>query len=371
MIGHCGHAVETPDEWETPDEKVRTIRQGENDMITRRRFSTIATGALLGAAGSTVSWNAEAADAEFAYKFATTAPADDPVSVHAQKVADRVKEATNGRMVIQVFPYGQLGTDSSLLSSVRSGAVEFINASDNLLSNVTAVSAVSAVGFAFRDYEEAWKSLDGDLGTLVRGNLGKFGITLMDRVWDSGFRQVYTATKPIDSVNDLAGLKIRVPVTPIVFSMFKGMGATPISINFNEVYSALQAHLADAMETALIAFLNGKFYEVQKYCSLTNHSWSGYWIAANAAAFNRLPKDLQDTVRSVMNETADEERQHSKKENLSTAERLKQHSIAINAPTDTQSFRESLRKNGYYQFWEQKIGPEAWAALEKYSGKLT
>lgn len=340
-------------------------------MFTRRSFNRTAMSTSLGAAATLVMPRTRAfADAEFRYKFATTVSTDDPISIYAQKAADRIKDETKGRLVIDVFPNGQLGNDSTLLSNVRSGSVEFINGSDNTMSVLTPVSAISNVAFAYKDYETAWKSVDEGLGPIVSRELAKAGITVMDKIWDSGMREVYTSSKQINSAADFAGMKVRVPVTPITYSAFKDMGASPTSVNFNEVYSALQTHLVDGMETALVAFLHAKLYEVQKYCTLTNHAWSGYWIAANSAAINKLPKDLQDIVRRVFNDTADEERQASKKANLDAADELKKLGMTVNAPSDPASFRDRLAKAGYYKNWEQKFGNEAWSVLEKFAGKL-
>lgn len=339
-------------------------------MLTRRKFSHLAAGASLGGASLLGTRKASSADAEFNYKFACSVGTDDPVTIYAQKVADRIKDETKGRLVIQIFANSQLGTENVVLSALRSGGVEFSTAPSNTLGNLTLMSQVSDIGFAYRDYETAWKSLDGDLGKIVRSEVAKFGITLMDKVWDSGFRQTYTSAKPLNSASDFNGLKIRVPVAPISFSIFKGMGAAPVSIGFAEVYSALQTHLADGMETAPIAFLNAKLFEVQKIVNVTNHQWGNYWIACNTAALNRLPPDIQKIVVTAFNEGADQQRQFNKKENIGAVDALKQKGMTVVTPSDPQSFRDALKKSGYYASWKEKFGNEAWTTLEKYSGSL-
>src|SRR5918912_2743021 len=105
------------------------------------------------------------------------------------------------------------------------------------------------------------------------------------KIWDNGFRQITTSTKPIQTPDDLKNFKIRVPPSPLWTSMFKALGAGPTTINFNEVYSALQTKVADGQENPLAIIDTAKLYEVQKYCSLTNHQWAGYHVAFNTAAW--------------------------------------------------------------------------------------
>ena len=111
----------------------------------------------------------------------------------------------------------------------------------------------------------------------------------MEKIWDNGFRQTTTSTKPIVTPGRLRGMKLRVPPSPLWTSMFKAFDAAPASINFNEVYSALQTKIVDGQENPLAIISTAKLYEVQKYCSLTNHMWDGFWFLANQRAWEALP----------------------------------------------------------------------------------
>src|SRR6202012_4348016 len=105
-----------------------------------------------------------------------------------------------------------------------------------------------------------------------------------------------------------AGFKLRVPVSPLWTSMFKAFGSAPASINFAEVYSALQTKIVEGEENPLAIIQSGKLYEVQKYCSMTNHMWDGFHFLANAKAFADLPKPMQDLVRQSFDKSALDER---------------------------------------------------------------
>ena len=140
------------------------------------------------------------------------------------------------------------------------------------------------VGFVWKDYTTLWSALDGHLRDLLRGQIRKAGLEVMDNVWDNVFREVITGTKPVQVPEDLKGRKIRVPISALWTSLFQSLGASPTSINFSEVYSALQTHVVDGQENPPAIISAAKLYEVQKYCSLTNHMWHGWWFL-----MNRLP----------------------------------------------------------------------------------
>ena len=158
-------------------------------------------------------------------------------------------------------------------------------------------ASINGIGFAFPDYDTVWKAMDGELGAYVRGEITKANLVVMDKIWDNGFRQTTSSTKPINGPDDFKGFKIRVPVSPLWTSMFKAFDAAPASINFSEVYSALQTKIVEGQENPLAIISTAKLYEVQKYCSLTNHMWDGFWFLANRRAWEKLPEDVQDHRR--------------------------------------------------------------------------
>jgi tripartite ATP-independent transporter DctP family solute receptor len=188
-------------------------------------------------------------------------------------------------------------------------------------------------------------------------------------MWDNGFRQTTTSGKAIESAKDLAGLKIRVPVSPLSISMFKGLGASPTSLQFSEVYSALQTKIVDAQENPLPIIQVAKLYEVQKFCSLTNHIWDGFWFIGNGRAWNRLPKDLQAIAARAINEAGVKQREDIKKLNDSVQADLAAKGLTFNRPA-ADSFRAQLRQAGFYAEWRDKFGAEPWGLLEAAVGKL-
>ncbi len=310
-----------------------------------------------------------ASAAEFTYKFAHNTATTHPLNVRALEAAAKIKEGTSGRVEIQVFPNSQLGSDTDTLGQVRSGGVEFFTLSGLILSTLVPNAAINGVGFAFKDYGQVWPAMDGALGAHVRAETAKRGLYAMSKCWDNGYRQITTSTKPIKTPEDLNGFKIRVPPAPLWTSMFKAFGASPTSINFNEVYSALQTRICDGQENPLAIIDSGKLYEVQKYLSVTNHMWDGFWLLANKRAWEALPADLRGVVEREFDAAGLLERQDIAKLNASLQDSLKSKGLQF-TDVDASAFRAALKKAGFYSEWREKFGPEAWGALEGAVGSL-
>jgi tripartite ATP-independent transporter DctP family solute receptor len=188
-------------------------------------------------------------------------------------------------------------------------------------------------------------------------------------MWDNGFRQMTSSKGPVQTAKDMDGLKIRVPVSPLSISMFKGLGASPTSLQFSEVYSALQTKIVDAQENPLPIIQVAKLYEVQKNCSLSNHIWDGFWFIANGRMWESLPADLKTVVSTAINDAGVKQREDIKKLNETLQSDLAGKGLAFNK-TNPDSFRAKLREAGFYSEWKGRFGDEAWGLLEQSVGKL-
>ena len=307
--------------------------------------------------------------AEFNYKYANNSPMTHPLNIRTTEAAARVLEKTGGKVEIKVFPNNQLGSDTDMLSQLRSGALEFFTLSGLILSTLVPVASINGVGFAFKDYGQVWPAMDGALGTMVRNEIGKRGLYAFSKMYDNGYRQITSATKPIKTPEDLSGFKIRVPASPLWTSLFKAFGASPTTINFNEVYSALQTHVVDGQENPLALIDTAKLYEVQKYVAITNHMWDGFWMLANKRAFDAMPANLREIVEAEFNAGAIAERADLATMNNTVAATLKGKGLQF-VDTDATAFRAALKKAGFYEEWRGKFGPEAWGVLEQAVGSL-
>jgi TRAP-type transport system periplasmic protein len=308
----------------------------------------------------------------FKLKFANNVPMTHPTNIRARAMAKAIKEETDGAVEITVFPSNQLGSDTDTLAQLRSGAIDMFTLSPMILGTLIPAVQISAIGFAFKDYDTVWSAMDGDLGAHVRAQIKKAETFFaFDTMWDNGYR-VTTTNKtvgPVDSPDKLVGLKLRVPPSPIIMSMFKAFGAAPTSINFTETYSALQTGIVVGQENPLTILNSTKLYEVQKYCSLTNHVWDGFWMLGNSKRFESMPADLLSIVHKHVNLAAMAQRDDLAKLSADIRDTLKTKGLEI-VEAAPAPFRAKLSEAKYYTDWRESFGPEAWAILEKYCGTL-
>jgi tripartite ATP-independent transporter DctP family solute receptor len=212
--------------------------------------------------------------------------------------------------------------------------------------------------------------MDGGLGAYIRAQIDKAGLHAMDKAWDNGFRQITSSTKPIKTPDDLKGFKIRVPPSPLWTSMFKAFDAAPTSINFSEVYSALQTKVVEGQENPLAVIFFAKLFEVQKYLSQTNHMWDGFWFLANGKAWQGLPADVREVIAKNLDQSAVDQREDVKKANDTLQADLTSKGMEF-IKVDPAPFRAKLQAAGFYKEWRGKYGDEAWAVLEKFTGPIS
>src|ERR1700749_205475 len=167
-------------------------------------------------AATILHWPANAA--EFSYKLGASAPMEHPAMARSQEAANKIKQDSNGRLEITLYPNSVLGGDTAMIAQAISGALEMYNLPIDLLAPRNPVCGIPGVGFAFPDYAHVWAAMDGDFGNMLRAAAEEIGLYCLDKGYDHGFRQITTRTKAIMSPDDLKGFKIRLPVAPYLIS---------------------------------------------------------------------------------------------------------------------------------------------------------
>jgi tripartite ATP-independent transporter DctP family solute receptor len=306
--------------------------------------------------------------ADFVFKVGSGLLADHPTTIRFNEAATNIARDSNGRMELRVFPGGQLGGEADMLNQVRSGAIEIFPIGGLVISSVVPMAALDGTGFAFKDYGQVWAAMDGELGAFIRAAIMEQSpLYVTSKIWDLGFRQITNSVRPINSLNDLSGMKIRVPSAAAYIDLFKALGASPVDMQYPEVYTALQTHIVDGQENPLALIATSRFYEVQKYCAMTNHMWNGFWCLVNARAWRRLPSDLQEIAEKNINAAGLAQRQDLANLEATYHDTMAKAGIAFNKP-ETDSFRARLRSSGYYAEARRKLGEKAWALLEAAGG---
>jgi len=333
-------------------------------MLTlKRRHVVMGTAAI----ASTFPFIRRAQAETITFKVATGLAPDHPTNIRLGGAAKRVLAESKGRLRFLLFPNNQLGGEEDLLHQVYSGAVQIYLIGGLVISSIVPMAALDGTGFAFKSYDQVWPAMDGKLGSFIRAAIMKSGLYVTEKIWDLGFREITSSTHPIRTVQDLSGFTIRVPAGNAYNQLFQALGAAPETLQYPEVYSALQTGIVDGQENPVGLIVTSKFYEVQKYCSFTNHMWQGFWCLVNQKAWDSLPADLQQIAERNLDQSGLAQRQDLARLNDSYIKTLKTAGIIMN-DVDSAPFREKLKASGYYTNVRKKLGEEAWSLLEEASG---
>jgi TRAP-type transport system periplasmic protein len=331
---------------------------------TRREFtqSLVAAGGMLLTRG--------APDAPFALRQYHNQPIESPLHKRLVEMWAAVKTETGGRVDVQIFPENNhfKEGDPDPFGMLLRGELDFYTNSGNGLASVVPAANIQATPFAFRTPEQVYSAMDGDLGDYLRDELMAKGVYAVPKgTFENGFHQITCATRPIRTADDMKGLKIRAPGSAVYQEFWKALGAVPVSMNINNLYQGLKDGTAEAQEDPLDIAELFKLYEVQKYMSMTNHSWSGYNLLANLKLWQRLPGDVQDSIRRNTAKFTRLQRADTDTLNNTLRAELIQKGMVFNDP-DIPSFR--VRLGTFYEHWKDSVGQKAWNLLESQVGKL-
>jgi TRAP-type transport system periplasmic protein len=302
----------------------------------------------------------------FHYRLGLNQPADSPTVRRITEMAEAIRQETDGEFLLEVFPESRLGPDPKMFADLRSGALEFFMAGATL-GEVAPTSALPLLPFAFRDSKAVFAALDGALGDQIRSELAQNGIHAFGHSLQNGFHHLTTSTRPIHTVADLAGLKIRSPGGAIARDFFEAFGAEAGYVPFNQMYDALKSRSFDGQSDPLGVVLSLKLYEVQTYLCQTAHWWSGFTLLASSAAWDALPPELRAIVARNAEKFALLQREDIEQVNAAGAEELARRGMKVNT-ADTASFRAKL--GNFYARWREKAGPKNWHLLECYAGEI-
>jgi TRAP-type transport system periplasmic protein len=335
---------------------------------SRRRL--LGTGAALGAWASIGFLRYPGDAAEFSYKLANDQPQTHPMTSNSLAAAEKVRDASGGQIEIRVFPNSMLGGDPQMLSQTRSGAIELLQLGNNIAATAIPAAALEGIPFVFHSADDLMRVARGPLGSYIGDLAQKIGLYRFSGGWYGGAFEIQNSLRPIDAPADLRGLKIRVPPGPLDVATFKAFDASPTVMTLGDVYVSLQTHLVDGIEVPLATVENFKFYELVKYVSMTNHSYLNYMMFANADAWQRLPKRLQDIVEREFDAASVSATKGMVATETTIEATLRSRGLTFNRPA-IEPFRQVIRAAGLYAQWRDAYDPEGWKILEKAVGKLT
>jgi tripartite ATP-independent transporter DctP family solute receptor len=248
---------------------------------------------------------------EHTFRFATAGAVGHPIVTGGEKWAELVKQKSGGKMTVKVFANGVLGGDVQVLSAVQGGTVDFTSMNSGILQSQLKEFAVLDFPFLFNDGKEADAILDGPFGKKLTDLLPAKGLVQL-AFWELGFRQMTNSKHLINKVEDIAGLKIRVIQSPIYIDTFNTLGANAVPMPFTELYTAMEQKVIDGEENPFSVIESSKFYEVQKFLTITNHIYNPQSLLASKKTWDKLTKDEQNILMSTAIEAQKFERQHAR-----------------------------------------------------------
>lgn len=275
------------------------------------------------------------------FRFATEHPPNTPVSKSMAYFADLIKEKSGGSVEIRLYYSGQLGGHKEILEQMRMGTLDIVHVSTAHLASYVPEFDVYAMPFLFRNTNHYWNVLRGEIGQNLFAKLPPHNIRGL-AYYDAGSRSFYVKERPINSPKDLQGLKVRVMGTPVMLETMWAMGASPVSVSFSEVYSALQSGVIDGAENNPPSVLNMKHYEVTKYFSLTEHISIPDAAVMNAKLFDSLSPELQQLILEAAAEMESFQIETWNKDDEAALETIRQAGVNINSP-DKGPFIEAVR----------------------------
>ena len=257
--------------------------------------------------------------------------------------AEEVEKASGGKMKIRAVGAAALGSDAQMQQALIGGAQEMMVGSTATLVGITKEMAIWDTPFLFNNAKEADVVLDGPVGQKVMDKLQDKGLVGLV-YWENGFRNLTNNKRAVAKLEDLDSIKLRVMPNPVFLDSFKTLGANAIPLSFSELFTALETKAVDGQENPYNTILSSKFYEVQKYLTVTNHVYSPWIVTVSKKYWDGLSKDEQKVLMDAAKKSRDFERQDTRAEAAKALADLKAKGMLVNelSPAETNRMREKL-----------------------------
>ncbi|MBO8163599.1 MAG: DctP family TRAP transporter solute-binding subunit [Brevibacillus sp.] len=279
---------------------------------------------------------------------------------HYQKGLEKFKELvsskTNGTVEIEIFPNGSLGGERDMVEGLNVGSVDMVLTSTGPMSGFVPEVTVVDLPFLFKSAEHAHKVLDGEIGQQLLEKVdAQLGVKSL-AWWENGFRNVTNNKRPIEKPEDLKGLKIRTMENDIHMDAFNALGAQPTPMSFTELFTALQQGVIDGEENPVPIIMTSRFYEVQKYLTMTRHFYSPSLLLVSKAKFDSLTPEQQKALEEAALEAAKYERQVVQEMDNEYLSQLKEKGMEIIENPDIEPFVQAVQP--VYEKYEAQFGKD-------------
>ncbi|WP_068311995.1 sialic acid TRAP transporter substrate-binding protein SiaP [Polycladidibacter hongkongensis] len=273
---------------------------------------------------------------------------------------ENLEKVSGGEMTVKIFPSSQLGAFKAMVSQVQAGALDMVMTGYPDMSYIIPELKLIGAPYVVSDYAHLKELINGEFGKEMDKKFGEKGIKVLD-VWYYGTRQT-TSNKPINSIDDMKGLRLRTPNVPFLIAYAKNTGASPAPVAFAEVYLALQTNAVDAEENPLPTIEAMKFYEVQKYIAMTNHFVASSAIQIGTKAWDGLSAQEQKWVNEAVLAGGKVSNDLTFKAEKELVSKFKERGLTITYP-DTAPFQAAMKP--YYDELEATFGEGSVTSLLK------
>ena len=260
---------------------------------------------------------------------------DHPQGKGVKRFTELVAKKTGGKVNINSFSASQLGSDTEVAADARAGTLDIAAVSSAPLVSVQKEFALFDLPFLFANEHQADAVVDGPIGQAILDRLADKNLVGLC-YWENGFRNMTNNVRPITKLEDLKGLKVRTMQNQVYMDSFNSLGATAVPLPFPSVYLALASHTVDGEENPYTIILSNKFYEVQKYLSITRHAYSPFVILVSKQTWDKLPADQQQALHSACKEAAVYERELNRSLNDELLEKLRKNGMEVNELSDAE-----------------------------------
>ncbi len=287
-------------------------------------------------------------------KLGHLADPQNPYALGAVRFAELVEERTNGQVVIKIFPSSQLGKAQKLIEGLILGTVDFSLTTTAVLGQFEPKLLVFGFPYMMRDRDHAYKALD-TIGMELAENLEPKGLKVLCFM-ENGIRHMINNKRKLNSPDDMKGLKMRVMSTPVYIEMMKSLGADPTPMAFGEVYSACQLHTIDGLECPAVHFWQKRFYEVNKYITLTGHTYESEPMMISMKTWEKLSPEFQDIMLEAAAEACDYARKTAVEQEAEYFQQIRDSGKCEIDTVDTAPFAEKTKI--VWQILEEKVGKD-------------
>ncbi|MCX7786418.1 MAG: DctP family TRAP transporter solute-binding subunit [Spirochaetes bacterium] len=293
------------------------------------------------------------------------APTDEPYHIASVKWTELVKNYTQGKVEVSVFPNSQLGSSRDLIEALQMGVVDYTLTTAAVLANFLPKTQVIELPFIFKSREHVYAVVDSPLADKIYAGAEEKKLKVL-HTWENGFRNITNSIRPIKTPDDMRGIKIRVMENQMYIDMFKALGALPVPLARGELFTALQQKVVDAQENPMGQIYSSRFYEVQKYVTLTRHTYSPEVLLCSLNTWKKIPPEFQKAIMKASEEARDYNRKLSAEKELEFIKKVQEKGMEVIDLTPEQIIPFQQKMVPVWEKYYSTIGKDLIEAVAKF-----